>query len=222
MDPVAYLAEGSARILGLEWVVEDPPEDPDWDELRMEPEERAAYLQEWVLVKGLLWHASNTIVDALFDDVATLHDHDEAWQDTEFIAFLPTRYGHRYDGLFAKMFLVAMVDVTAAAASQWRPLPTVAHELAAHVLLQHVRTVQESFEIELRFDIIGELEEGLFQDRDFEQLYASELDGFEDDPDPQHGAVNLDFASWFVPFKNTEIPAPYATRLPSEVPPPAE
>lgn len=206
------LAEGAGSITGLDWVIDDM----DDDDPEMTLEERQQYLREWVLVKGLLWHASNTIIDGLFDDIALLGEDPDAsaWQDTLYIGSLPPRYSHRYNPLFARMFLVSMVDVTAAIAGGWDEPPTVAHELATHLLLTEVKTVQETLEVELECGLLEHLEDVLFGDRDFDLLYSRRLDGIEDDNEPQIGFVNLDFDSWFVPFAGGRTPAPYATTPP--------
>lgn len=211
-DSLAFVTGGSDFIRGLEWVAQD--HDPE-----MTADDRGAYLREWEIVKGLLWHASVIVIDDLFQDVATLSSRSgdpDAWEDTSAISALPPRFGRYYDSLFAKKFLIAMSDVTAALANGWVELASVAHELAAHILLEHVVVPQETYEIELRFDLVDHLTDVLFEDRDFELLYSPRLDGFEDAPDPGHGAVNLDFASWFVPFNGVRLPAPYATKLPGE------
>jgi len=218
VDPVAYLSEGSARIRGLEWVVDDGQRATDPASADPADTDRATYLREWMLVKGLIWHASNILVDALFDDSAILHDRPGAWRDTEVVSQLPARFGDRYTGLFAKMFTAAMIDVTASAANHWRSPPTIAHELATYLLLSFTRAVSRSFGVDLTHDLFAELDAALFQDRDFTILYAS-------DPDagatarPVHGLEHLDFARWFVPFTDSHVPAPYAATLPCELPP---
>lgn len=211
-DSLALVTRGSDFIRGLEWVAQDY--DPE-----MTADDRGDYLREWEIVKGLLWHTSVIVIDGLFQDVATLSARSgdpDAWEDTFVISDLPARFGRYYDSLFAKKFLIAMTDVTAALANGWIEPASVAHELAAHLLLEHVVVPQETYEIELRFGFVDHLADVLFEDRDFELLYSARLDGFEDAPDRGHGTVNLDFASWFVPFNGARLPAPYATKLPGE------
>lgn len=216
-DVEEQVAEEAGNIRGLNWVLEDIlelNEDDDADDPQMTPLQRERYLREWVLVKGLLWHASNTIIDGLFDDITLLGEEPDGsgWRKTQYLADLPPRYGHRYNPLFGRMFLVAMVDVTAAVAADWDEPPTVAHELATHLLLTEVRTVQETLEIELECGLIEHLGDVMFGDRDFDLLYARRVDGIEDvSGEDQLGLVNLDFGSWFVPFAGVRPPAPYAT-----------
>lgn len=218
VDPVAYLSEGSARIRGLEWVVDDGQRATDPASADPADTDRATYLREWMLVKGLIWHASNILVDALFDDSAILHDRPGAWRDTEVVSQLPARFGDRYTGLFAKMFTAAMIDVTVSAANHWRSPPTIAHELATYLLLSFTRAVSRSFGVELTHDLFAELDAALFQDRDFTVLYATDAGALEA-ARPVHGLEHLDFARWFVPFTDAQVPAPYAATLPCELPP---
>lgn len=222
-DVEEQVAEEASNIRGLNWVIQDIlelDEDDDTDDPQMTPLQRERYLREWVLVKGLLWHASNTIIDGLFDDITLLAAEPDGagWKQTQHLADLPPRYGHRYNPLFGRMFLVAMVDVTAAVAAGWDDPPTVAHELATHLLLTEVRTVQETLEIELECGLIDHLEEVMFGDRDFDLLYSRRVDGIEEfSGEDQFGLVNLDFGSWFVPFAEVRPPAPYATTPPGSV-----
>ena len=201
------LASVAGNIFGLDEMIDDQDDDEE-----QSPDEREQRNREWVLVKGLLWHASNTIIDGLFDDIARLgvEPAADAWRDTLYIGSLPPRFGHRYNPLFARMFLVAMVDVTAALAGEWDEPPTVAHELATHLLLTEARSWLQSSELELKCGLLEHLEDALFGDRDFDLLYMRRLDGIEDD-ELQAGFVNLDFDSWFIPFASGRTPAPYAT-----------
>lgn len=211
-DDIAFLIRGSELIRGLDWFVENP--DPE-----MTAAEQATILREWVVVKGLLWHVSNTTVDELFQDVIALCDRaagPDAWMETQVMADLPPRFWQHYDGLFAKRFLVAMVDVTNALVNGWEEPPTVAHELATHILLERLQLPQEIFGIQLESSIIEDLAEDLFGDRDFDLLYSRRMDGIEDYAQAELGMVNLDIASWFTPFDGVRRPSPFATTLPDE------
>jgi hypothetical protein len=216
-DVEEEVAAGAVNIRGLDWVIQDVlelDEDEDADDPQMTPLERERYLREWVLVKGLLWHASNTIIDGLFDDITLLGEEPDGsgWRKTQYLLDLPPRYGHLYNLLFGRMFLVAMVDVTAAVAADWDEPQSVAHELATHLLLTEVRTVQETLEIDLEAGLIEHLEDVMFEDRDFDLLYSRRMDGIEAySGEDQFGLVNIDFGSWFVPFAGVRPPAPYAT-----------
>ncbi|MFB7893066.1 hypothetical protein ACFC1I_12765 [Microbacterium sp. NPDC056044] len=206
------IARNSVNLHGIDWVFEDIV--PEESEPRPSTAERAKLMRETALIRGLLWHASVTVVDRLFEDLRELARPDAgagAWHDTWVLSQLPPMFGHRYGVLFAQKFLVAAVEVTARLAGGWSTLPTVAHELALRIILNEAESVQEEIAFSLRSDWRAQLEEVLFRDLDHELLYEPDMDGIGEYAAAQLGMTPMDFASWFVPFANAEQPAPYAT-----------
>lgn len=201
----ASIARDGVHIHGIDWVFEPDPGDAPADQARM--------MREASIVKGLLWHASQSVIDELFQDLDTLKDRAgdaAAWEDTNIIGLLPPRFAEHYGTGFARMFLVATVDVTARLAHGWEHPATVAHELATQILIAQAAALQELLEIRLEFDWREDLEEALFQDRDFELLYEPSMDGIESYAPPELGMTPMDFNSWFTPFADGH-PSPFAT-----------
>lgn len=204
---LASIAQGSVHVRGIDWLFED-------DDPRPSSPELAERMRVRTFIKGLLWHASVTIIDHLFDDVARITDNIEdarAWEDTWVLSGLPPRFGRHYGPLFARKFLIATADVTARLADGWTVPPTVAHELALKLILDEVTVTQELLGIDLPNDWREHLEQSLYQDLDFELLYSDRLDGVERYADPSLGIAPMGIESWFVPFDNGGRPAPYAT-----------
>lgn len=213
----AGIARKSVNLQGIDrvFIEGDDPDGPDAPE--PSPIERAELMRATALVKGLLWHVSETIVEQLFEDLRTLaraDDDADAWRDTWVLSQLPPTFGQHYGVLFAQKFLVATVDVTSRLAGGWSTLPTVAHELALRIILNEAEAVQEEVAIALPSDWRGQLEEVLFQDLDHELLYEPAMDGIGEYAASHLGMTQMDFASWFVPFANAQPSAPYATDSP--------
>lgn len=161
------------------------------------------------LLKGFLAHASTVCVDGLFDDIRLLEDAFRAgdalaWQRTRIIARLPRRFGEHYTASFGRKFLIALVEVTTGLADGWRGLPTLAHALALHVLLEEAFLAAQLHGVVLPGHWEGILRGVLFEDRDIEPLYAAELDTRE-----ARGAAPVSIGSWFTPFDPDHLPSPY-------------
>lgn len=208
-DVEISLARDAVNVKGLDWVFDrGESDDDDLDDLAPVEQTRIENL-----VKGLLWNASISLVDHMFDDLATItadEDSDDAYRPQIILGMLPARFIEHYNPLFCRMFLVAIVDVTARIAGTWSSLPTVAHELALRALLEEAVAIQERDDIELPDDWRGDLEESLFEDLDHEFLYdnrhiedtaVAELAGF----------TPMGIEDWFTPFGDESRPAPYAT-----------
>lgn len=202
------LIDDGARLSGLEFIAESLREAGEGGE---EADERE--VEDFRLIRGLVWSATQVVIDELFDAVASIEqaqrngwalnvmDLPQVWQ-------LPPRYRDGYDLAFVRRFLVTVADVSARLADGWTPLPTVAHELALRLILDETEIVAESHELELFDGWRALLEEYLFEDPDHEFLYAPALDGI--DEDPNLGMASLKFDDWFVPFNSERHPSPYA------------
>ncbi|KAA8719183.1 hypothetical protein [Corynebacterium spheniscorum] len=186
-----------------------------------EDDKQEVRVLSFALSCGLLAEASITIIDSLFDDVCRLQDvrsddpdlREIIAEDTAVLRWLPERFAHRYDSHFARQFLVATVDLVAAISNSWRNCPTVAHELALHVLLDQTEVLSESLQEVTQYleaGWRGTLEDCLFEDLDFRLLYDPGMDGIEDNPEPEMGMAPLRFESWFQPFNPSRHPVPFA------------
>lgn len=201
---------GAHLLRGIDWLFDTPSaEDTDTGT----DDTRASSHHEPELVKGLLWHASNTLVDSLLDDICDMENAGDDFEvsQSRILSELPRRFDRRYNELFARRLLAAVIDVTSQLASEWRGLPSVGHELALDLLIREAESTRELFHIDLRDDWTVQLYDRLFQDLDYELLYARSMDGVESYGAEQMGHVHLDFDSWFQPFGNTPLGAPYAT-----------
>ncbi len=208
----AVVARDAPNVRGIDWVFNDPDEAEYEDEFSdgegdVDP---AARKRAEELVKGLLWRASISLVDLMFDDLATLTASPKS-DDVYVLSMLPRRFMQDYDTGFARMFLVAIVDVTTRVADTWTALPTVAHELALRLLLNEADRIRQDAGIELPGDWRSELEQVLFEDLDHEFLYDGR--GIEQIIGGIAGMMPMDIGSWFAPFSPDSRPAPYATGI---------
>lgn len=181
----------------------------------LSPPERAEALRRAAALAGCLMHASEIVVEELFEDVVDLHtqeviqadDIDETW----ILSQLPSRFAAGYCARFARMFLVALVDVTSRFARGWEPLTCVAQELCLRVLLNEVEVMADLAVVTLDDNWRGHLEDILFEDLDHELLYDPAYDGIEEDPDSQPpGMAPMAFSDWFAPFSAERSMPPYA------------
>ncbi|WP_406250361.1 hypothetical protein ACI7YT_09110 [Microbacterium sp. M] len=197
---------GLARnLVGINWVLDAQADDDE------SPLERKHRKRQQKTLRGLLWHASVTMVDSLYSDLIELHSPGTSVTDTMVLSDLPAQFTAMYRPLFAQRFLVAMVDVTSQLASEWRGAPSVAHEIALSLLLDEVEALQDLHGIELPDDWREVLNDTLFQDTDFELLWSPRMDGIEDYGTTEMGYANLAVKDWFRPFGNVPPGAPYAT-----------
>ena len=153
--------------------------------------------------------ALHTALCLLVDDFLNDPDDDEP----HFVAALPSKYLHRYDGGFRRKFLVALLTVGYKLAQPEPPVPLLsctAEELGLHVLIEEAKEGLKTQGTEPKF---SEFEDRAFQDdMDIEILYDMALDGVEDSAvgDSMRYA-NLQFDQWFEPFLNATTPVhPYA------------
>jgi hypothetical protein len=167
---------------------------------------------------GLLWQASETLVDQLLDDVMALRAEPDAaaWphvvEHSQVLRGLPPRFWHRITPVVAAKMLVVAVDLTARVARGWTPPSCVAQELMLRCLLDEVASLAGTHQVGLDEDWRDRFEDALFEDVDHEMLYDPAADGFEDDPGfPRPpGMAPMGFESWFVPFNPERRLPPFA------------
>jgi hypothetical protein len=185
------------------------------DDAETNPDERARQLRGAALLSGVMWHASITMVDKLFEDVGRVHAHAHGrWReivdDTEVLSRLPTRFWRHITPGFANMFTATAVDLTGRVSRGWTPLACVGHELALKCLLDEMEVIADTYEVPLPPEWRSELEQFLFEDLDHEFLYAPEYDGFEDDPEfGPPGMAPMGFRDWFTPFNQDRRLPPF-------------
>ena len=117
---------------------------------------------------------------------------------------LPRKYLPRYDALFAKRFLDALLVV------EWKlfalgehKLACLAEELALNALIGCATGLLETRGSKADFT---NLEEVAFEDRDFDSLFAMAEDGIEDtEIGEQLGTAGMKFEEWFEPFNKGEV-----------------
>ena len=185
------------------------------DEEETNPDARATQLRDASLVSGVMWHASITLVDKLFEDVGRVHAQPhgqwaEIVEDTDVLARLPARFWRLITPGFANKFAAVAVDLTGRVSQGWTALACVAHELALKCLLDEMEVVADTYEVPLPAHWRDDLEQFLFEDLDHEFLYTQRYDGFEHDPDfGPPGMVSMDFKDWFKPFNQDRRLSPF-------------
>ena len=166
------------------------------------------------LLVGLFWTAGEILVDELFEDLTAYNTGDFDAGETMALHGLPEQFQDRYDGRFLHQFLVATVVVTTRVATSWEYPSTIAEALAVKLLLDRVEVLIDTYELEVDEGWRDDVEGILFEDDDHELLYwdPEELDAH---PRMLDGSVNLDYGSWFIPFRTPPRTAPYAVTEPS-------
>lgn len=161
------------------------------------------------LLVGLFWTAGEILVDELFEDLTAYNTGDFDADETMALHGLPEQFQDRYDGRFLHQFLVATVVVTTRVVTSWEYPATIAEALAVKLLLDRVEVLIDTYELEVDEGWRDDVEGILFEDDDHELLYwdTEELDAH---PRMLDGSVNLDYGSWFVPFRTPPRTAPYA------------
>ena len=159
------------------------------------------------LVAGALILASTMLIDELFEDITALAPHSRAdgagLDGLLALGELPPQFAHRYDGRFARKFLVASVMIIGRFSTpHWDPPANVAEALALHLVVQRAQALLVDHgccDEEQARDLYAGFEEAAFEDADHEWLYQAtrtssrEDGGVADSPD---AAV----LSWFEPF----------------------
>jgi len=160
------------------------------------------------LLTGLFWSAGVLVVDELFEDLQDMHSTDYDPEETMALHGLPDRFRDRYDGRFVHQFIIATGVVTMRVATTWAYPATTAEALGTVLLLDRVAVLIDTYEVEMEPDWRENLEGILFEDDDHDLLYSD--DNAVETAVLFGGAVNLDFESWFVPFREPPETAPFA------------
>ncbi|MFI9170982.1 hypothetical protein [Streptomyces lincolnensis] len=183
------------------------------------------------LAAGALVHATDVLVDELFEDVQVLTQEDTNVAECEgplwHLEHLPDRYALRYDAAFARRFLVTVIALTTRFTDgSFRRLSCVAEELALRFLLGQATTALELYGL-LDDDVSAALDaftDTVYDGMDHEWLYGDPTD--EDDeeaPDdvaaltiaPTTPTTPMAFASWFTPFDEARYIHPSAADEPA-------
>ena len=118
--------------------------------------------------------------EALYDALCFLTDEfldAESPQGTLMASYLPEKYLPRDGDLFLKKFFVTLTTVGYRLADPEAPLPMLsctAEELALHVIIEEAKVILEEKGVEVS---LGDFEDDVYQDLDFELLYQPQLDG---------------------------------------------
>jgi hypothetical protein len=157
--------------------------------------------------RDALLDAIDMLIDESCEDIAALLDGEDFAQVT-LADYLPPRYRHRYNVLFAKQFLTCIILVSwKLRAPGYTPLACVAEELALGAIIQRAKALLES---DGEASDFGEFEDNVFEDTDFEQLWDPQLDGLSNSELGRYlGMASLDFRDWFKPFRPEYLVHPY-------------
>ncbi|MFP3462684.1 hypothetical protein R5O87_17725 [Arthrobacter globiformis] len=190
--------------LTLEWMAEVPGAERDRGLVRAR------------LLAGAIWHASIVLIDELFQDVAALYEKEaitrEDIDETWVLWSLPPQYATKYDGLFARRFLVMASDLTTKLTGHWTMPSCVAQELAVRCLLDKIEVVADTYDLDLEPGWRGRLTDRMLEDTDSELLYDPSLDGFQHDEEltAAFRLAPMTLEHWFEPFNEESQVAPYA------------
>ncbi|MFE4080335.1 hypothetical protein [Paenarthrobacter sp. YIM B13468] len=169
-------------------------------------DERRLGLDRARLLAGALWQASIILIDELFEDIIALYDKEditaEDIQETQVLWTLPPQYAAKYNGLFARRFLIVAADLTTKLAGTWSMPSCVAQELTVRCLLDKVELVTDTHDLDLEPDWRGTLTDRMLEDTDSDMLYNPSMDGFQHN---QHVTETFRLAPmalehWFEPF----------------------
>ncbi|MDX3802596.1 hypothetical protein [Streptomyces sp. AK04-3B] len=160
------------------------------------------------LAAGALVHATDTLVDKLFEDLQVLTQEDAAVAECEgplwHLEHLPDRYALQYDARFARRFLVTVIAMTTRFTDgSFQRLSCVAEGLALRLLLNETTTTLERYRL-LDDDVSAALDafaDHVYEGMGHQWLYDDALgvsDGASADAGPR--AAPLAFRSWFTPF----------------------
>jgi hypothetical protein len=189
---------------------EDVEPDDDLIVTTLAPEELQAARRR----RGALMFAANLVFDQILDDLV-LSDEDREQLGVERFAdeYLPSRLRHRYDAVFLRKLLATTAKVAQDLASEQYSYPAcTAEELVLSAVLQEWEVLLDLTDLGQSWTTLSEF---LFEDLDFEYLFAADMDGVEDDP-LAHKTTSIDirpFADWFAPFNVGSRVHPYAVEL---------
>ncbi|MFD7872828.1 hypothetical protein ACFV5G_01630 [Streptomyces sp. NPDC059766] len=246
MDLADELRSFSPAVFGAPDEDEDEDEDGDGDEYETEtgtepgtgtgigpgggpdrrdrvlPGDRAVPAESARLAAGALVHATDILVDGLFQDLQVLTQEDATVAECEgplwHLERLPDRYALRYDAHFARRFLVTVIAMTTRFTDgSFQRLSCVAEELALRFLLSETITSLELHGL-LDDDVAAALDTfagNVYEDMDHEWLYDGSLHGTDETaPGAALGAAPMSFRSWFTPFDPGRYVHPSATDEP--------
>ncbi|MFI1707877.1 hypothetical protein [Streptomyces griseoruber] len=184
------------------------------------------------LAAGALVHATDVLVDELFEDVQVLTQEDATVAECEgplwHLERLPDRYALQYDAPFARRFLVTVIALTTRFTDgSFQRLGCVAEELALRLLLSQTTMILELHDL-LDEDVSAALDvltDHLYEDMDHEYLYDDGQD--EHDEHGEHGehgervaadaplgVAPVPFDAWFTPFNRGRYIHPSAADEP--------
>ncbi|KRD20990.1 MULTISPECIES: hypothetical protein [unclassified Streptomyces] len=160
------------------------------------------------LAAGALVHATDILVDKLFEDLQVLTQEDAAVAECEgplwHLEHLPDRYALQYDARFARRFLVTVIALTTRFTDgSFQRLSCAAEGLALRLLLNETTTVLERYGL-LDDDVSTALDafaDRVYEGTDHQWLYDDALgvsDGASAGAGPR--AAPLAFRSWFTPY----------------------
>ena len=166
--------------------------------------------QNAALAAGALIVASTILIDELFEDITTmapLGQADRAGLDGLLaLGELPPQFAGRYDGRFARKFLVAAVLIIGRfSAPRWEPPSSLAEALALHIVVRRAQALlvdHECLDEQQARDLYAGFEDAAFQDVDHEWLYqATRIIGRQG----ARAATSPDVVllSWFEPYPGT-------------------
>lgn len=173
-------------------------------------------LPEARLRRGALLYAANLVFDEVLDDLVVMSGGDSRLgePDDRFVdQHLPSRYRYAYDEEFHRKLVAIVAAVASTRASPDGAYPAcTAEELVLSAILREWQVLLETTDLGQAW---ADLTEYLLEDTDFEALFASEMDGIEDDPlaHKTTGLVVNAVGDWFVPFDEGRVVHPYAVEL---------
>jgi len=137
---------------------------------------------------------------------------EASFEDTAITAYLPLRYAHYYDGLFAKEWTTTVAIVGWKLAQRGRPrLACVAEELALNAIVREANAYLEIHDQESDTAAWDDFRDLAFEDEDYRYLFDPAFDGIESDAEAAERLtlVGLPFPEWFKPFSPTESGMPH-------------
>ncbi|MET9131027.1 hypothetical protein [Streptomyces antibioticus] len=172
---------------------------------------RAVPAESARLAAGALVHATDTLVDELFEDVQVLAQEDATVAECEgplwHLERLPDRYALQYDARFARRFLVTVIALTTRFTDgSFQHLSCVAEELALRFLLNEATTTLELHDLldDHVSTALANLADALCIDTDHDRVH--------------HPTALLPFTSWFTPFTEDSYAHPSTTDEPEAAP----
>lgn len=205
--------------LQLELFTSDYPDESDLGPGDEQPiQVAAAALPRARLRRGALLAAAHLVYDqVLFDLTQAMLGPKAANLDEERFVddHFPQRYAHAYDAEFHRKLLVTVGKVAQDLTDPHAGYPAcTAEEMVLAAIIEQWQVLLDLAEIDHAW---ADLPSYLLQDLDFENLFAPEFDGIEDDP-LAHKTTGIDvrpFSQWFAPFNAGDRVHPFAAVQPT-------